>query len=313
MFGFVTYIKNLTSKIDKNVVLTSMKEDAIVIEEYIPVLKSYIDFLNKNGSKSKVTAAMAAYYLRSYDGPVSNNAKAANSDVARMLTIMQSGLVKILPIVDELIKISDKDLPDTMVKNGVSVKDGVILKVSESIRLTISTAVTILKYVSVMETNYLSGTNDSTLLTKNTIKSINNVALLNGSMIAYFRSIKPKTMVTDLNSITNYTLINSDSDLMTEKMIDKSLLKLSSVKGLPIMAGFVGNPIYHIRLAVADWQIASYNKRKEDKKTLELKLLYLKSISNNEENPKLEKQIQFYEKRVAKLAYNINQIEEEAA
>lgn len=68
--------------------------------------------------------------------------------------------------------------------------------------------------------------------------------------------------------------------------------------------GFLGNPIYHIRLFLVDLQVNSYEKVKNNKRILELKIAKLKSDVNyadNENKSKLDEQIDYYTNRVEKL------------
>lgn len=75
--------------------------------------------------------------------------------------------------------------------------------------------------------------------------------------------------------------------------------------------GFSGNPIYHIRLVVTEWQAKRYNANKDKKKVLELKLLQLKSLQDGKPNPRLEQEITYLESRVEKLDRAMREVEED--
>lgn len=84
----------------------------------------------------------------------------------------------------------------------------------------------------------------------------------------------------------------------------------------PIMLGFVPyrfNPIYHIRMGIADWQHDRYLAAKDEKQALDLRLLALKAAKEGggELPPALEKQIEVTEKRVMNLNHKISKMEKD--
>lgn len=70
------------------------------------------------------------------------------------------------------------------------------------------------------------------------------------------------------------------------------------------------NPIYHVRMAIAEWQVNRYKAAQEEKKMLEFKLMHLKDLDAGKKNPKLQEQIEYTEQRLAKLNYKLAQQEE---
>lgn len=82
----------------------------------------------------------------------------------------------------------------------------------------------------------------------------------------------------------------------------------------PYNFGFIGvrfNPIYHFRIAVAEYQVRKYNLAKEQKQVLELKLLRLKQLDDGSNDAKLQQQIEYTQMRIATLSYEINKMEED--
>lgn len=77
--------------------------------------------------------------------------------------------------------------------------------------------------------------------------------------------------------------------------------------------GIILNPIYHIRIAYTDWQVARYEAAKEERKMLEYQILDMKNALDNKADPKLEKALEYTEDRLSRLNYKIEKIEEEAA
>jgi hypothetical protein len=78
---------------------------------------------------------------------------------------------------------------------------------------------------------------------------------------------------------------------------------------LPTVAGFIRNPIYHIRMWWVDRQIEKYTVLKTKRKALEARLLELKQQEENNSSPELRKAIEFYEKEIVSVEYKMKEIE----
>jgi hypothetical protein len=96
-----------------------------------------------------------------------------------------------------------------------------------------------------------------------------------------------------------------------------SVNNVVSVAGLsrvdPFQFGLIPvflNPIYHIRMAIADWQVTRFKAAQEEKRMLEFKLLQLKMASSGKKDAKLEQQIEYTETRLQKLNYKLKDMEE---
>jgi hypothetical protein len=66
-------------------------------------------------------------------------------------------------------------------------------------------------------------------------------------------------------------------------------------------------------MAIANYQIERYNSNKEKKKVLELRLLHLRLLNDGKNDPKIEKEINYIQRRVDSLDRKIKDSEAEAA
>lgn len=78
---------------------------------------------------------------------------------------------------------------------------------------------------------------------------------------------------------------------------------------LPTASGFIGNPIYHIRMWLVDKQVEKYGNLKTKRKALEARLLELKQQEENSSTGELRDAIEFYEKEIASVEYKMKEIE----
>lgn len=79
----------------------------------------------------------------------------------------------------------------------------------------------------------------------------------------------------------------------------------------PFVSGFTGNPIYHVRLLLAEWQASRYKAQKEKKRMLELRLLHLRLIQEKKQDPKLEAEINYIQSRVDSIQRYMRDVEQD--
>lgn len=86
---------------------------------------------------------------------------------------------------------------------------------------------------------------------------------------------------------------------------------VGATKTDPFHFGFIPvrlNPIYYIRMSIAEWQVSRYKAAIEEKRALEYRLLALKDGGSGD--AKLEQEITYTEGRVQKLNKKISEMEE---
>lgn len=70
------------------------------------------------------------------------------------------------------------------------------------------------------------------------------------------------------------------------------------------------NPIYHVRMNIAEWQVKRYKAAKHEKETIELRLLQLKHQQSGKTDARLQEQIEYNEGRLQKLNYELKEMED---
>lgn len=86
----------------------------------------------------------------------------------------------------------------------------------------------------------------------------------------------------------------------------------------PLRLGFMGpnatsSPIYKIRAAIANYQVATNNRNKELSKLLQLRLFALKDAYEFKNDPKLQREIEYNEERLHRLNQSVAEFEEQYA
>jgi hypothetical protein len=85
----------------------------------------------------------------------------------------------------------------------------------------------------------------------------------------------------------------------------------------PLGLGFIVttwmNPIFHVRMAFAEWQVERYKAKQEEKKMLEFRLLALQESYEKKKDPKLQQVIEYTDGRLQSLNRKLSEIESEYA
>ena len=122
-------------------------------------------------------------------------------------------------------------------------------------------------------------------------------------------------------------LAGSSADM--EKAIDALPDVVITNENVPVMQATVGaskldpfkfglipvklNPIYHIRMAIAEYQVKRYKAALEEYRTLEYQLMALENARTGKKDPKLEQAIEYNQNRLQKMNVEITRMEEDYA
>ena len=102
-------------------------------------------------------------------------------------------------------------------------------------------------------------------------------------------------------------VITSDNASTMSHTIGEAKLDPFQMSLIPIWL----NPIYHVRMFVAEWQADRYKVAKEELKLLQLRKLNLEKLSEGKQDAAIQKQIEYMEGRIASLNYKIQKVEKE--
>lgn len=110
-----------------------------------------------------------------------------------------------------------------------------------------------------------------------------------------------------LANIPNMVVVPGEVDV-AEQTVGAAKLDPFRMGIIPIKL----NPIYHIGMAIAEFQATRYKVGQEEKRALEYRLLALKDIKEGSDgDARLEQQIEYTENRIKKLNHKLAKMEEE--
>ena len=132
---------------------------------------------------------------------------------------------------------------------------------------------------------------------------------LQGHFVHFCTAINAVAQPTDKlkSAIANIPDIN-----ITKDNYDSLKATMGESKIDPFSVGLIPiwlNPIYHVRMAVAEWRADRYRGQKEEKKVVELRVLNLKRIQDGKPDAKIQKEIDYSQRRLSRINHELEMME----
>jgi len=290
----ITYIGSMGNITKKTEILEGLGNTTTNINRsIIPVLDKSIDFFKKNEvpiDKLKLTRNMNEY------------GKLYVINVSTMLIVIRNIFKDIVKNESKLVRLVDDNLEGLISKTNLTVRETAILKVIEDIS---DMSLYTYDYVYLLINRHPDIVVDG-----------ENIYLSKPKINEIYRNLYTYAMM--VKTYNDFTKTVSDlgkvADIKIQENSNRSLLKNISSKlgksmSLPLN-GFVGNIIYHWGMFMVDREVKKYESLKDKQKLIELKLLELQSKNNGSENPRLTKQIEYYEEKLKSVEYKIREVED---
>lgn len=194
-------------------------------------------------------------------------------------------------------------------KDGMTARKAILLRAAEHLSFLSRFCLDLLNYVYMVESK-AAGLNPeeseyssdlSPMEITHIQKNISTFAMLMGDY-----GQENKTFVKIIGEIPDVHVNEKTSAAVAATFKESTLDPFKT----PQVHGFIGNPIYHLRLIITQWQASRYEANKNKKKMLELRLLHLELLKEGKNDPKLEQEIEYNRKRVVKIDRYLREVEE---
>lgn len=117
-----------------------------------------------------------------------------------------------------------------------------------------------------------------------------------------------KQLETSIDALPDVVITNENVPVM-QATVGASKLDPFKFGLIPVKL----NPIYHIRMAIAEYQVKRYKAALEEYRTLEYQLMALENARTGKKDPKLEQAIEYNQNRLQKMNVEITRMEEDYA
>ncbi len=286
--GILTYIKNMFHTVNK--------EDVLKTAEFVftNLNKDVIPAVNEMIANGDLPAIKNSNILNI----IGNSSNIRYKDHKELFVKIRDILTKINANHKPFIALIQNELSDVVTDTAATPKDAAILKILNDIG-AMNIFILDLSYYVIME-------KDSGGISKKKIATIQDTAYDFAISLREYGKDFTK-LIKDIPKVSDSIInINDGKDSMLQSLIAHTGISLS----LPFTKGFVNNPIYHIRMWLVDREVEKYESLKERRKLIELRLTELKLEEDGQADQGLRKQIEYYEDRLSKLDYEIDQLEQ---
>lgn len=283
------------SKITEDLRITISELDNVVVQNY----QAASDHFRSNKLKSSINKDNSDAFYQNFDLQHGSKQTSFIAEIYKRLPAVKSNAEYILEQVEEL-------LEHDIINEGLTVKKALFVRAAESVSFISRFSVDLLNSVYVNEAVEANAELEESLrLSPASIKFVNAHLTKFARLISDYGIPTPdfRKILTEVPEVMlNSKTANAVAGIYKEQDIDP----FASSQ----MVGFTYNPIYHVRLMVAEWQASRYKSNKDKKKMLELRLLHLKLIQSKKNDPKIEQEITYIQSRVDKIERYLREVEE---
>lgn len=195
-----------------------------------------------------------------------------------------------------------REIADNTFRDAINLRHAQLFQAAAGVGMVADLTIEVINFITTAEHAVAGGdVHQSSGEMKTFVEKMRKLAkLLNsyGTEPRFFENVMkkiPDAMVTDQNKSMIREAYAKDGDPYPD---------------MELADGFISHPVFFIREIWASYQIARYDSQKAQKKKFELLVLTLKAQRAGESTAALEKQIQYYDNQIAKLADKIESFEE---
>lgn len=296
------FLKSLLPNFAKQTVLDDIRTNRVLMTAV--VMPAYQDALKVFGSHRFVNESLQKdwdVYRKNVKGTVGNNTVVAIEKTFK-------NIISTLDLIETLV---EKDYNDDIEGAGVTYYKAAVLQMLESVGFSIDYAIKYLNYVYVVEAAEITGEEESSLVEEINASIVPaEVRFIHDRFIDFCTVMDTLTkpvekLKTEFEEIPDITITQSGDQAVSHS--------IGATKLDPFRHGFVPlwmNPIYHVRMRIADYQHHRYEKAKAEKEVLELRKLRLERLRQGKQDAALDRQIEYTQKRIDDLAAQIRKVEE---
>lgn len=284
--NLLTYVTSLPSKLVKRNDLENEIDD---IYSNIRVnIKPTIDLIIALSKKKNIKLSEISFLDKT-------SLAADFKDVSKLVIKINSVLDGILANRDDLEDYVSK-IPNSISTTGITTNQALSINVIDNLRFFIEMTGDILLYI----TEQYNGTDDSAFTVKITRLKKNLLYDYYNILTGYSNF---KTVIVDLDNM----VINNNNDMIESVLSEKDVNVVGRTEHL--VKGFIGNPIYHIRIWLVNRDIANIKVLEKKREYVELLLAELELKQSNQYDATIEASIDNakalineYEDKIEKLS-----------
>lgn len=296
MPGIIDFIKSLNTRVEKNQILDDIDLTSKELKEYV------IPKLHAVAETAKITSLSSPFYNkaeREFYESIKIQRKAAI-----WITDLESMMANVLTNLTLLRKVAEDNMEQDTLRDAITARGAHIIRAASAMSFLSRYALELADYVVQLEIGEK---------TKEDVPSPPAQRQYMEAKLGEFMrlladySIPAKDFSKIFGDLPSIYIDRDNSGAMSSMF---SRVQIDPFKNSMSMSGFVGNPIYHLRLLWTEWEGKRYHAAKDRAVVLELRLIHLRNLQANQPNGRVEKEIEGVQKRLNELDRWIRDVEQ---
>lgn len=294
------FLSSLLPRMKKNDITEQLKITKHALENVvIPNYSSAASYLKGRKYKSDAIVMLETVF---YEAAQFKGNEKRNNFILDIESRLNNLLNNFLHLEEQIFILFDQDI----IRDGLTVKQAMLIKDSDDMFFVTQYMIELLDYVYYKEVTSVTNPDQleyTSFLDIRVEKIKNKIRPFAKAFVKL--TIKPEKYK---------ELIGNMPDASTNPSVRKTVVSIYSNAmpenyGFNQTSGIVYNPIYHVRLIVAQWNIERHKLNIDKKRMLELRLLDLKNQDAESPSPQIQREISYLEERINKLEEKINHME----
>jgi hypothetical protein len=295
---FGKYVESLLPSLGKDRVLEDIRNLREELQDtVIPPYASATEFFKQFKFQDKTTKDLAKDFERTVKTKY-------RGDMVAVLSQVWGNSVDGL---DELDRLVDKYYGTTVTATGMTFLKANVLQHVEAMGFAFRYARRLLMYLYALETQHYSKDGDKvtgSFLTKPEREW----------MQVHYRDFLHVINILAIPAGDLGRIYGQVPDALIEpERVEEMKATMGTSKVDPLKHGFIPSalwPLYHVRIRIAEWQVARRDAAREEVRAMEFRLLNLKNQTGGQSNARIEQEIAYSEDRISKLNRKIAKLEE---
>lgn len=295
---FGKYVESLLPTLGKDRILEDLRHLREELQDtVIPPYTAATEFFSSRRFQDKITKDMA----NDFDKKVKSKYR------GNMVSVMTEIWGNAVEGVDALDAMVDKHYGKDVTKHGMTYLKANVLQHIEALGFAFRYARKMLMYIYALETQHYTENGrpiTGSFLTKPEREWM-QVHYRDFLQVMTILAV-PANELTSVYGAVPDALIDADR-------VEEMKATVGTGKIDPLKHGFIPSalwPIYHVRIKLAEWQVARRDAAREEMRAIEFRLLNLKALDAGKANAKIQNEIEYSEDRVSKLSRKIAKLEE---
>ncbi len=297
----LNFIKKLLPRIERADVAEDLRTtEKELLKIGMPAWNAAQEHFKVSKPKSEDVKALQSLFVQNFDYRRAYKATSFIVDIESRLKNLHANVVVIQTMLDTVL---EKDI----ITSGLTVRSVFVLRAAANMSMVSRYLLSLLNYIYMAETAERDEeVYEALTISKAELRYVEQNFPRFAKLFSEY-AVEPEGFANLVNNLPEVYVNEKTKSVVTALVGTKAADPFESMG----IAGFVGNPIYSVRLMVAQWQNDRYESAKSKKQQLELRLAYLEMKEKGKSDPQVEKEISVLQDRIEKLDYKIRETDKE--